>query len=232
MYICRSSIFSAKQFAAAALLPLLCLFLPIKIGAARAQYQTALPQKSGESVRETDLRAFCPPIEFAESGYSYNLYAGSGKQGGNIAYQAALTDITRDCRYDNEAGLVHLHIAAAGRVAVGSGSGRAVLNLPILVTFGEDGETALRKTYSQKVTLQQSSAATQFLFSEKLAVRQAEAVKGSKIIIGFADAMQSKESKPAKSERQANKENKKSAPKPRANRISPHAADNIIPETF
>jgi len=132
-------------------------------------------------VRESDLRAFCPPAEFADSAYAYRIYAG-----GALKLQAAIADITRDCRYDEgAAGMAHLHIAAAGRAVPASMAARGAVTLPIAVKISRGDKIIFAKTYQQPVSLAQGTA--QFLFSQWVALKKAE-IADTKITIGFGAA--------------------------------------------
>lgn len=211
MSIIRSSVKYQKHSSAAFWLLLLGL------GACQtpaAQLAAAPPQHEAQ-MRESDLRAFCPPVEFAEGAYVYRLYAG-----GALAAQAAIADITRDCRYDRDNGLIHLQIAAAGRVVSG-GSADGAPSLPIAVRIANGSHILFAKTYQQKVVLRQTNAATQFLFAEAISVKLAEAQRGAKITIGFAAA-----------NNRAAAQQKSRPAKARTERISPKAGNITIPEAF
>jgi len=197
-------------YRAFALLPLLGLFACQTAASRRAE----LKKQGEEAVSAADLRAFCPPVEFTDSGYAYTLYAGR-----RIAWQAALTDITRDCRYDHDKGLIYLHIAAAGRVVNAAGGGRAALSLPIAIKIARGDQVLFSHLYQQQVKAGQANAAAQFLFSGQAAVKTAEAVKGTKIFIGFTPSP-----RPA-----AAPDSRPGALKPR---LTPKAGDIIIPESF
>ncbi|KAA6204730.1 MAG: hypothetical protein DU429_03820 [Candidatus Tokpelaia sp.] len=218
MSIIKARIIYWKIFSAA-FLPLLLFCLPAcQTQAAR---RAELKKQGEEAISAADLRAFCPPVEFAEGGYAYNIYAGRA-----IAWQAAIADITRDCRYDRDKGLILIHIAAAGRVVAAAGTGRASLNLPIAIKIARGDQVLFARLYQQRVTPAQANAATQFLFSEKAAVKIAEAVKGTKITIGFAVP----ERPPARPKAEPDK--KPGERLPRHDRLSPKTGDIIIPESF
>jgi|GEM_PF-1932746 len=203
----------------AALLPLLLFCLPAC--QTQAVRQAELKKQGEEAIRAADLRAFCPPVEFSDGGYAYNIYAGRA-----IAYQAAIADITRDCRYDRDKGLILMHIAAAGRVVAAAGAGRASLNLPITIKIARGDHVLFARLYQQHVTPAQANAATQFLFSEKAAVKIAETIKGTKITIGFAVPERPPDRPKAEPDR------KPGARTPRRDRLSPKAGNIIIPESF
>jgi|GEM_PF-4773485 len=139
--------------------------------------------KSGEPlVRESDLHAFCPPAVYADGAYAYQVYS----KNGSLAYQASISAINRDCRFDGK-GLIHLKIAAAGRVVGGAAAAaRGALTLPIEVKVALGDKTLFKKVYQQKTNTDQG--AVQFLFSESVAVKKSQATAGTKIFIGFASS--------------------------------------------
>jgi len=137
-----------------------------------------LPQNEAP-VREADLLAFCPPAEFADSAYAYRIYSGSA-----LKLQAAIADITRDCRYDEgKGGFIHLHIAAAGRAVPAQAAARGAVSLPIEVKITNGDKILFSKVYAQKIALTGGTA--QFLFSQWVELKKADVPRGTKISIGF-----------------------------------------------
>lgn len=209
--------------------------------AASEPQKQAKTAKAPEQILESDLRAFCPPAEFAEGAYAYRIYG----SGGALSHQAAIADITRDCRYDRDNGLINMHIAAAGRVVPAAAAARGTLILPIEVRVMRGSKTLFARIYRQKLAVGRGPA--QFLLSEWVSVKKAEATSGTKIFIGFAR----KESEPPARQKPAAVKNsaaknsvseaaKAKAParpgsqkqKPAADRLSPNAVELTIPESF
>ncbi|MEN0002008.1 MAG: hypothetical protein AAF940_14095, partial [Pseudomonadota bacterium] len=71
-----------------------------------------------DAVTEADLRAYCPRPSLLEGTAILREYT-EGNDGNpeEVVYQAAITDVTRSCRYRN--GQLFMQVAAAGRVLNG-----------------------------------------------------------------------------------------------------------------
>ena len=92
--------------------------------------QTAGPAE--DVVRESELRAFCPPVSLREGTAYFTTYEKGGQdQPGSVIYQASITDVTRKCTYGT--GSFGMTVAVAGRVVPGPKGNTGTITMPIRI---------------------------------------------------------------------------------------------------
>ena len=131
------------------------------IGKSEEKQQEAEQQK----VLASDLLAFCPKVELREGTAYYTTYAKGGdgdrKQ---VVYQASITDVTRSCSRAN--GLLTMNVAVAGRVIMGPKGTAGTITMPIRVAAVQGADVLYSQIHQFQVAIPDTSAATQFVFSD------------------------------------------------------------------
>lgn len=145
---------------------------------------------SGEPrVTQADLQAFCPSVRLREGTSFFSSYEKGGNGDSNrVIYQASIADVTRDCRRDG-ANLT-ITVAAAGRVVPGPKFRSGTITMPIRIVVMQ-GDTVVSSTlHKQAVSMTNSQAATQFLFSgQSVSVPEASA-RQTQVFVGFDEGPQ------------------------------------------
>ncbi|WP_315919311.1 hypothetical protein [Mesorhizobium sp. SP-1A] len=116
-------------------------------------------------VKASDLRGYCPSVTLREGTAFYNNYAKGGQDDSTkLIYQAALSDVTRDCtRTDSTLGM---KVAVAGKVVPGPLGKAGTVTLPIRVAVVQGSQVLYSKLYQYQVHVNDTSAATQFVFND------------------------------------------------------------------
>ncbi len=128
-------------------------------------------------VKASELLAYCPAITLREGTAYFNTYAKGGKKApaadefadaaddsANIVYQAAITDVTRDC--SRNAGMLTMNVAVAGKVVPGPKGGAGAITMPIRVVVVHGSEVLYSQLHQYKLQITDTSAATQFVFND------------------------------------------------------------------
>lgn len=128
-------------------------------------------QKKDERVLESELRAFCPPIQLRQGTSFFNTYERKGEQDPEkIVYQASITDVTRDCSYGGNA--IAVTVAVAGRIVPGPKGKAGSVTMPIRVVVvqdagdGQDGQVVYSQLHKYPVAVTDTIGATQFVFTD------------------------------------------------------------------
>ena len=123
------------------------------------------PPKSDEKVNQSDLLAYCPKVTLRDGTAYFNTYAKGGQDdAAKIVYQAAITDVTRDCARNN--GTLTMNVAVAGKVVPGPQGKAGAITMPIRVVVVHGGDVLYSKLHQYKVQISDTSAATQFVFND------------------------------------------------------------------
>lgn len=123
--------------------------------------------KSGEIVKESELRAFCPPVQLREGTAYFSTYERGGekdKDTSKLIYQASIADVTRACTYPE--GRLNMDVAIAGRIVPGPKGKVGSITMPIRVVLIQDGKVAYSQLHKVPVAVTDTIGATQFVFND------------------------------------------------------------------
>ncbi len=135
-----------------------------------------------EKIDVAILRAYCPKITLRSGTAFYNTYEKGGEQDPDrIIYQAAATDVTRDCQIND--GTLTLNVAMAGRVVPGPKGQPGTITMPIRVAVVRGDEVLYSNLYKHDVNI--GSTATTFVFSDPNIVIEQPTARNIQIFIGY-----------------------------------------------
>lgn len=121
--------------------------------------------QSEGAIRESELRAYCPPVGLQEETAIFTTYERGGEgDPDRIVYRTSISDTTRSCSYHQEMGSITA--AIAGRVVPGPRGRTGTFTLPIRVEVTRAGETLYSKVFQHPVTIVDTAGATQFVFRD------------------------------------------------------------------
>lgn len=122
---------------------------------------TAAPQ-----VKESELRAFCPPVMLREGTAYFSTYerGAKDKDPAKLEYQASIGDVTRSCTYPD--GLLNMDVAVAGRIVPGPKGKAGTITMPIRVVVVQDGQVVYSQLHKHPVAVTDTVGATQFVFND------------------------------------------------------------------
>jgi hypothetical protein len=116
-------------------------------------------------VLESELRAFCPPVQLRQGTSFFNTYERGGNQDPNrVVYQASIADVTRSCTYNNN--VLGMTIAVAGRIVPGPKGKAGTITMPIRIVVIQDGQVIKSELYKHPVAIADTIGATQFVFTD------------------------------------------------------------------
>ena len=163
----------------------------IVAGCSTSNQQPTVSTSGEQRVTQADLQAFCPRISLREGTSYFSTYEKGGNgDSARVIYQAAISDVTRDCRRDN--GNLTITAAAAGRVVPGPKFRNGTITMPIRVVVMEGDKVVSSNLHKQAVSMTNSDAATQFVFTApQISVSEATA-RQVQIFIGFEEGPQKK----------------------------------------
>ena len=139
------------------------------------------PENTGK-VTASSLRAYCPKVTLRDGTAYYNTYGKGGKKAAsddsgadpltqddqnnssNIIYQAAISDVTRDCTHAN--GTMTMNVAVAGKIVPGPLGKPGTITMPIRIAVMRGSDVLYSKLHQYKVQVSDMSAATQFVFND------------------------------------------------------------------
>lgn len=117
-------------------------------------------------VLESELRAYCPPVELDADYAVYSTY--DKKADGDatkLIYQSSITAVTRKCTY--AAGVIMMDIAAAGRVVPGPLATDGTVSMPFIVSVtAADGTSIYSNKAKYDVAVTKASGAAQFIYHD------------------------------------------------------------------
>lgn len=141
------------------------------------------PQKPAESrVTMTELRAFCPQVEIADETAFYTVYHGGGNDAGKLAYQAVISDVTRNCQYGD--GKLVMNIHAAGRVVPGPQFRKGSVTMPVRIRIVRGTDEIFNKTWRQTVT-SGDGMTQQFIFAADGVSIPRPQMRNVRVYLGF-----------------------------------------------
>lgn len=115
-----------------------------------------------ERISFEELRGYCPQVRLRDGTAFFNTYDGD-EISQNVRYQASITDVSRQCKYEN--GQLAMTVAVAGKVLLGPKGSSGSIQLPIRVAALR-GDTVVYsdiKPYSVEVN---TTGATQFIYTD------------------------------------------------------------------
>lgn len=114
-------------------------------------------------VLASELRAYCPTITLREGTAFFNTYAKGGEgDPSKIIYQAAITDVTRDCKRSN--GTLNMNVAVAGKVVPGPAGSAGNVTMPIRVAVVRGDQVLYSQLHQYKVAV--GAQSTQWVFND------------------------------------------------------------------
>ncbi|MCR4266761.1 hypothetical protein [Nitratireductor sp. ZSWI3] len=147
----------------------------------QAAQSTDLPEGA---IRESELRAYCPPITLRSGTTFFRTYQKGGQDDpAKIIYQASITDVTRACTYNN--GSFGVTVAVAGKVVPGPVGTTGSITMPIRVAVLRGDEVVYSKLFPHTVAISDTSGATQFIFNDPSIVVPGNADRSVQIIVGY-----------------------------------------------
>ncbi len=148
-------------------------------------------------VKMSDLLGYCPIITLRDGTAYFNTYAKGGRKAkaaedetgeaadnsADIVYQAAITDVTRDC--SRNAGQLAMNIGVAGKVVPGPKGSPGTITMPIRVAVVHGADVLYSQLHQYKLQVSDMSAATQFVFTDPNVVIPEPTDKGYQIFVGY-----------------------------------------------
>lgn len=157
------------------------------------------PSEPDTRVKASELLAYCPIITLRDGTAYFNTYAKGGKKAkqadaedglsetadssADIVYQAAITDVTRDC--SRNAGQLTMKVGVAGKVVPGPKGSPGSITMPIRVAVVHGSEVLYSQLHPYQLQVTDMSAATQFVFNDPNVVIPEPTDKGYQIFVGF-----------------------------------------------
>ena len=136
------------------------------------------------AVREAELRAYCPGTSLREGTSYFSTYQKGGEgDATKVIYQASLSDTTRACTYEGDN--VTIKVAAAGKVVPGPAVRPGTITMPIRVAVVRGSEVLYSKLHQQQVPVSDTTAATQFMFSDADITIPMPPQRNVSIFVGF-----------------------------------------------
>lgn len=119
---------------------------------------------SGKTL-SSELEGFCPKVTLREGTAYFSTYAKGGQDDpAKLAFQASISDVTRSC--SRATGALTMTVAVAGRVVPGPQAAAGTVTMPIRVAVMRGGEVVYSQLHQYKVQVSDTSAATQFVFTD------------------------------------------------------------------
>lgn len=118
-----------------------------------------------QKVTQEELLAYCPGVSLREGTAYYNTYTRDGQDDpAKIIYQASISDVTRSCT--NNAGMMTMNVAVAGRVIPGPAGQAGTIKMPIRVVVVRGSEVLYSQLHDYQVQVGGAAGATQFVFND------------------------------------------------------------------
>lgn len=136
-------------------------------------------------ITDVELRAYCPKVDLREGTAFYRTYEKGGRETEDanlVIYQAALSETSRDCKYEN--GTLTMTVAAAGRVVPGPKGKAGTITMPIRVAVTRGDEVLYSKLSTQEVQIAETGA-TQFVFKDTQVSFPQPTARNIQVYIGY-----------------------------------------------
>lgn len=144
---------------------------------------------AAEPVRESELRAYCPPVILRDGTTYFRTYARGGEgDPEQIVYQASIADTTRACKYGE--GATTMTVAIAGKVVPGPKGRAGTITVPIRMAAVRGDEVLYSELFRHSVAVQDTSGATQFVFTNPNVVIPGGVDRTIQLFVGFDEGPQ------------------------------------------
>jgi hypothetical protein len=165
-------------------------------------------------VKMSDLTAYCPNITLRSGTAYFSTYAKAGKKvkktpdadapedvaadgtpdnSANMIYQAAITDVTRDC--SRNGGTLTMNVGVAGKVVPGPKGTPGTITMPIRIVVVHGSDVLYSQLHQYKLQVSDMSAATQFMFNDPNVVVPEPTAKDYQLFAGFDEGPPAKKKK-------------------------------------
>jgi len=125
----------------------------------------ALEGAGRDTVRESELRAYCPSVQLREGTAYFSTYQGKAKDDpSKLVYQASISEVTRACTYGE--GTVTMNVAVAGRIVPGPAGKAGTITMPIRIAVVQGSDVLYSKLHRYPVSVTDTAGATQFFFND------------------------------------------------------------------
>ncbi|EKF19858.1 hypothetical protein [Nitratireductor pacificus] len=156
-----------------------------------AQETAQVAEAAPDAVRESELRAYCPPATLRDGTSFFRTYQKGGQDDpSKIIYQASITDITRTCRYND--GSFGMTVAVAGRIVPGPVGTTGSVTMPIRIVVVQSDQVVYSQLFQHNVAITETAGATQFVFSDSNIVVPGQADRSIQVIVGYDEGPASK----------------------------------------
>lgn len=175
-----------KTFAASLVLAGSALLAACQTGGAPGGSNTRdnSAQADSEPIRESELRAYCPPVRLREGTAFFRTYEGNARDDpARLVYQASISDATRACDYRENTTV--MTVALAGKVVPGPRGRAGTITMPIRVVAVRGDEVVYSKLFKHAVSIPEVSGATQFLFTDPNVVIPGGVDRNVELIVGY-----------------------------------------------
>lgn len=194
--------FAAQPFATFAVGALLLAVAGCQSGGsdnAVAGVDTTAPPPPTGKITESELRAYCPSITVRDGTAAFATYAKGGQDDSSkMIYQASIANGTRACTRAD--GSMTINVAVAGRIVPGPMGQAGSITLPIRVAVTQGGEPVYSQLHQYKVTVSDTTSATQFLFKDPNVVIPIPPDGAARIFVGFDEGQDKTKKKSAQGE--------------------------------
>ncbi|WP_295812120.1 hypothetical protein [uncultured Nitratireductor sp.] len=137
-----------------------------------------------DAVRESELRAYCPPVSLREGTAYFTTYQKGGQdQADKVIYQASISDVTRKCTYST--GSFGMTVAVAGRVVPGPVGTTGTITMPIRIAAIRGGEVVYSKLFQHQVAISDTAGATQFIFNDPNITISGAPDRSIQVMVGY-----------------------------------------------
>jgi len=134
------------------------------------------------TVTMTELRAFCPQVAIVDEAAFYTVHNGGGNDAAKLAYQAIISDVTRNCQYGD--GKLVMNVHAAGRVVPGPQFRKGGVTMPVRIRIMRGTDEVFNKVWRHTVT-SSDGATQQFIFAaDGISISQPQ-TRNVRVYLGF-----------------------------------------------
>jgi hypothetical protein len=167
------------------------------LGVGEKQATTQADAQAQGKILASQLTAYCPNVTLREGTAYFNDYAAGGQDDANkLVYQAAISNVTRDCNHSG--GTLTMNVAVAGRIVPGPLGKPGTITMPIRVAVTMGDQVLYSQLHQYKVQVSDISTATQFLFNDANVSVPEPTARNYQVFVGFDEGPPKKAAKPAR----------------------------------
>ncbi len=183
------------------------------LGVGDKQAPTQADAQAQGKILASQLRAYCPTVTLREGTAYFNTYAAGGQDDpGKLVYQAAISEVTRDCTHSG--GTLTMNVAVAGKVVPGPLAKPGTVTMPIRVVVTMGDQVLYSQLHQYKVQVSDVSTASQFLFNDPNVSVPEPTARNYQVFVGYDEGPPKAAPKPARVAKKVVR--KKPAPAPAA----------------